>query len=279
MITCQFKDLTQRREKEKTKLHILLTNDDGVDSAGLQALYEAVTSVAGVEVTVLAPDHNWSISGHNKTMDRPLRVNEVKWYNGKMVYATDGTPADCVSLAGLGFMQEKPDLVMSGINLGPNLGDDVTYSGTVAAAMEAHIAGIPAIAFSVNEFVDYNFDACQKFAAHLVSRFLRGIKGEADGYTLTSDLFWNVNAPNLNYEDVVGIEVTRQGRRIYKDELYTRTDPRGRNYYWIGGERPSGHIVEGTDIAAVGDNKISITPMMLDLTNYTMLEKLKTWKF
>ena len=260
-------------------MRILLTNDDGIDGPGLQALYTGLADLPGLAITVIAPDHNWSITGHNKTMDRPLRVNEVKWFNGREVFSTDGTPADCVSLAGLGLMPEMPDLVLSGINTGPNLGDDVTYSGTVAAAMEAHIAGIPAVALSVNAYTDFNFDGAAQFARHLVTRFERGLRGEPDGLTLTADLFLNVNVPNLDFSEIGAVEVTRQGRRIYKDELYKRLDPRGRPYYWIGGERPAGHILEGTDIAAIANNRISVTPLMLDLTNYTMLEKLKGWQF
>lgn len=260
-------------------MRILLTNDDGVESAGLRALYEAVDGLPEVEITVIAPDRNWSASGHNKTMDRPLRVNELEWYNGVMIYTTDGTPADCVTLAGLGLMPELPELVLSGINNGPNLGDDVTYSGTVAAAMEAHVNGIPAMAFSVNEYLKFNYDAAGRFAAQMVRLAQQGLKGEEGGLVLTSDLLLNINVPNLNFEEISGIEVTRQGRRIYRDELYRRQDPRGRPYYWIGGERPGGHIIEGTDIAAVTENKISITPLKLDLTNYTLMEKFKDFKF
>ena len=259
-------------------MRILLTNDDGIDGPGLQALYEAVSTLPDVQVTVIAPDRNWSISGHNKTMDRPLRVNEIKWYKGLTAYSTDGTPADCVSLAGLGLMPEAPDLVISGINTGPNLGDDVTYSGTVAAAMEAHIAGIPALAVSCDAYIDHNFDAGQKIARRMVTLFQKNLKGEEGGLALTSDLLLNINVPSLNFEEVTGIEITRQGRRIYRDELFKREDPRGRPYYWIGGERPDGHLAEGTDIAAVAGKKISITPMMLDLTNYGLIDKLKGWK-
>jgi 5'-nucleotidase len=260
-------------------LRILLTNDDGIDGPGLKALYEAVAALPEVTVSVIAPDRNWSISGHNKTMDRPLRVSEITWYNGLVAFSTDGTPADCVSLAGLGLVEEKPDLVISGINTGPNLGDDVTYSGTVAAAMEAHIAGIPALAVSCDAYIDHNFDAASRFARRLVTLFRKYLKGEAGGLALTSDLLLNINVPSLNFEEVAGIEITRQGRRIYRDELFKREDPRGRPYYWIGGEHPAGHLTEGTDIAALSQHKISITPMMLDLTNYLMLEKLKGWQF
>lgn len=258
-------------------MYLLLTNDDGVDSPGIQALYEAVAAVEGVEVVVIAPDHNWSISGHNKTMDRPLRIKEVVWPNGVTVLATDGTPADCVSLAGLGLLPRPPDMVISGINLGPNLGDDVTYSGTVAAAMEGHIAGLPAMAVSLDAFTDWIFETPATFVAQLVKRFMQGEGPE--GLTLSSELFLNVNVPNLPFSEIAGVEVTRQGRRIYRDTLTTGLDPRGLPYYWIGGDRPSGHLLEGTDIHAVLNNRISITPMMLDLTNYRMLNELGKWSF
>ncbi len=256
-------------------MRILLTNDDGFDSPGLFALYQAVAALPEVEITVIAPDRNWSACGHNKTMDRPLRVREIPWHNGIIIHITDGSPSDCVSLAGLGLLPQPPDLLMSGINNGPNLGDDVTYSGTVAAAMEAHLAGIAAVAFSVNTHADFNYGAAASFAAHLVTQFVKGRKGEPGGVALPPNLFLNVNVPNLSFEEIAGIEVTRQGRRIYRDELLTRLDPKGKPYYWIGGERPGGHSEEGTDIAAVTNNKISVTPLMLDLTNYEMMKKLE----
>lgn len=258
-------------------MYILLTNDDGVDSAGIRALYQAVAGLTGVEVAVIAPDHNWSISGHNKTMDRPLRVKEVTWPNGANVLSTDGTPADCVSLAGLGLLPKAPDLVISGINTSPNLGDDITYSGTVAAAMEAHIAGIPAIAISLDTFEkNGNFENAARFAAQLVESFMKG-KGPG-GLTLSPEIFLNVNVPDLPASEIQGVEFTRQGRRIYKDILVTGEDPRGMPYYWIGGDRPSGYMIEGTDIEAVMNKKISITPLMLDLTNYRMLEQMRNWQ-
>ena len=258
-------------------MYLMLTNDDGVDSPGLLALYEAVAAIAGVEVAVIAPDHNWSISGHNKTMDRPLRIKEVLWPNGQTVLSTDGTPADCVSLAGLGVLPRLPDLVISGINTGPNLGDDVTYSGTVAAAMEAHIAGIPTIAISLDAYSDWHFATPASFAARLVERFMRGEGPE--GLPLSPEIFLNVNVPNLPYSEIVGVAVTRQGRRIYQDSLVKGLDPRGKPYYWIGGERPGGYMLEGTDFEAVMHHKISITPMMLDLTNYRLLKQMSEWQF
>jgi 5'-nucleotidase len=211
-------------------------------------------------------------------MDRPLRVREVVWPNGIKVFATDGTPADCVSLASLGFLPKMPDLVISGINTGPNLGDDVTYSGTVAAAMEAYIAGFPAIAISINAYVNWLFETPAQFAAELVMRF-QVDPNNPDSLTLPKGTFWNVNVPNLPYAEIVGVEVTKQGRRIYQDKLWQREDPYGRPYYWIGGERPIGHHIEDTDFVALSSNKISITPMMLDLTDYAMLEQMRGWKW
>lgn len=259
-------------------MYILLTNDDGVDAPGIQALYEAVVAVPGTEVAVIAPDHNWSVSGHNKTMDRPLRVHEVLWPNGLSVFATDGTPADCVSLASLGFLPKMPDLVLSGINTGPNLGDDVTYSGTVAAAMEAYIAGFPAVAVSINAYKNWLFETPAHFAAELVRRFQLGPTA-SEGLPLPNGVFWNVNVPNVPYHEIVGVEVTRQGKRIYQDKLWKREDPYGRPYYWIGGERPIGHHIEDTDFVALSANKISVTPMMLDLTDYKRLEEMRSWHF
>jgi len=255
-------------------LHLLLTNDDGIESPGLRANYDALAKIPGVQVSVIAPDHNWSISGHNKTMDRPLRVKEIKWWGvGEAIFSTDGTPADCVSLASLGFLTTPPDLVISGINTGPNLGDDVTYSGTVAAGMEAHIAGYPALAVSMDVYLDWKFETASGFVADLVQRFMRG------ELKLQPDIFWNINIPNLSPEEIKGVAFTKQGRRIYTDELFKRSDPRGGLYYWIGGARPGGNVLEGTDIEAVSQGKISVTPLMLDLTNYQMLESMRGWKF
>lgn len=255
-------------------MHILLTNDDSINSLGLKALYEAVVSVPGVTVSVIAPDHNWSVSGHNKTMHKPLRVMPVQNWLGDVpdIFTTDGTPADCVSLAGLGFLPAPPDLVISGINTGPNLGDDVTYSGTVAAAMEAHIAGFAAVAVSLNAYSHWIFDTPARFAANLVRKFIN------QEMPFAKNLFLNVNVPNVPMEQVKGVVVTKQGRRIYRDILYKREDPFGHPYYWIGGERPTGEMIEGTDFEAIIHDKISITPMMLDLTDYKMLKELQGWK-
>src|SRR5215217_6777644 len=217
-------------------MRILLTNDDGIDSEGLLALYRVLSP--DHEVGILAPDRNWSIAGHNKTMDRPLRVTE-RAVEGITVYATDGTPSDCVSLAALGFLGWRPDLVVSGINKGPNLGDDITYSGTVAAAMEAIISEIPAIAVSIEDYVDWHFETAAAFIGRLVRKMV--------GNGLPRDVLLNVNVPNVAPAEVAGVQVTRLGRRIYRDELVKRLDPRGRPYYWLGGDIPLSHQEPGTD--------------------------------
>ncbi len=238
-------------------MHILLTNDDGVYSEGLFALFSALSPEH--EVVVIAPDRNWSISGHNRTMDRPLRVTDVKLRDGSHAYATDGTPSDCVALAVLGLLEKTPELVISGINHGNNLGDDITYSGTVAAAMEGIISEIPSIAVSMNTRPDWPVQIGAAFIKRLVDQIKQ--------HGLAKDILLNVNIPSLPEEEIKGVQMTRLGRRIYKDELIVRTDPRGAKYYWIGGEVPPLHPrVEGTDVTAIDDGYVSITPIHMDLT-------------
>lgn len=248
-------------------MYILLTNDDGVQAEGLLLLKQALAKVG--EVEVIAPDRNWSAAGHNKTLGRPLEVTQVQLADGSLAYSTDGTPSDCVSLGVLGILDRKPDLVVSGINNGPNLGDDITYSGTVAAAMEAVISGIPAIAVSLDAYEDWDYHYAAEFTAQL------GRQVAANG--LGADVLLNVNVPNLPREQIAGTEITRLGKRVYRDILIKRKDPMGRTYYWIGGDVPSGLPAEGTDIKAIAENKISITPIHLDLTNHRLIEQLQAW--
>jgi 5'-nucleotidase len=251
----------------KVSSYILLTNDDGIDSPGLLALKQAVEKIG--EVAVVAPDHNWSAAGHTKTMHKPLRVNRTTLPDGFPAYTTSGTPSDCVSLALMGILQRRPDLVISGINNGHNLGQDLTYSGTVTAAMEAVVDGVPAMAVSFGARQgDFSYTA--RFAAGLATLVLE--KGLPPGTLL------NVNVPALPAEKVRGVEITRLGKRVYRDSLVERKDPYGRNYYWIGGQPPTGVAEEGTDIWAIANNYISITPIHLDLTEYSLLEELKGWE-
>lgn len=248
---------------------ILLTNDDGVLSTGLLVLRQAMEEVG--HVVVFAPDHNWSAAGHGKTMHKPLRVHDVQLADGTPAFATNGGPADCVALAMLGVLPMRPDLVISGINPSANMAQDMTYSGTVAAALEARISGVSAIAVSLarREGGPPDFGCAARFAAVLARSVLNSGR---------KDLLLNVNVPALPWDEIEGVAITRLGRRVYRDVLVERDDPRGQKYYWIGGEPPTGVIEEGTDIAAIAADRISVTPLQLDLTAHHLLDELRTWQ-
>jgi 5'-nucleotidase len=255
-------------------MHILVTNDDGVQAPGLLALAQELRILG--EVTVFAPDHNWSASGHVKTLDRPLRIHEVRLADGTPAYSSDGAPSDCVALPLMGFIPEKIDMVIVGINPHANVGHDVTYSGTVTAAMEAVITGgVPGIAFSLDMPENYNGSIDFSTAARVARRIVE--KAAAEG--LPEGVLLNVNVPNLPEEQLKGFMVTRQGLRVYRDKLERRLDPRGRPYYWIGGDTPSGIPEEGTDYGAIKAGYVSITPLQLDLTARVMVEKMRGWKW
>jgi len=253
-------------------MHILVTNDDGVWAPGLLALAQEMRKLG--TVTVLAPDRNWSVSGHVKTLDHPLRVRETTLADGSAAFTSDGAPSDCVALALLGLV-EPTDLVVSGINPSPNLSHDVTYSGTVTAAMEAAIANVKGIAVSLNgpeaskDALDYGTAAI--VARRVVERVMED--GLAEGVIL------NINVPYLKEPDLRGYLITRQGLRVYRDALDRRLDPRGRPYYWIGGEGHTDVNEEGTDVGALTEGYVSITPLQLDLTNYRAMDRLKRWKW
>jgi 5'-nucleotidase len=254
-------------------MHILVTNDDGISAPGLLALAQEMRKLG--KVTVLAPDRNWSASGHVKTMERPLRVRGAILADGTPAFTSDGAPSDCVALALLGLIDEKIDLVVSGINPNANLGHDVTYSGTVTAAMEAVIAGIKGIAVSLDspegykELLDYS---CSASVARRVAE-----KVLADG--LPEGVVVNVNVPYLKEGELKGYMITRQGLRVYRDALDIRNDPRGKPYYWIGGLSPTGVDEPGTDFGALQVGHVSITPLQLDLTHYKAMDVLKKWSF
>ena len=254
-------------------MHILVTNDDGVTAPGLLALAQEMRLLGNV--TVLAPDRNWSASGHVKTMHRPLRVREVELADGSRAYSSDGAPSDCVALALLGLLPEKIDLVVSGINPNANLGHDVTYSGTVTAAMEAVISGVPGIAVSL--------DSPQNHRGQLeygpAARVGKWVAETALEHGLPPGVVLNVNVPYLPDDQIRGLWVTRQGLRLYRDSLVERADPRGRPYYWIGGEAPGGVPEPGTDFGALAEGRVSITPLHLDLTDYQARDILQTWKW
>jgi 5'-nucleotidase len=249
--------------------HILVTNDDGVDAAGLMSLTQALRDLG--KVTVLAPDKNWSASGHVKTMHRPLRVRQMRLADGTPALAADGAPSDCVALAVLGLVAEPVDLVVSGINPHANVGHDVTYSGTVTAAMEAAISGLAGMAVSLdsgeNAVDERDYSVAAGVARDLASRVL--VEGLPAGVLL------NVNVPD---RELKGIRITRQGLRVYRDALVKREDPRGRPYYWIGGEAPTGVEDEGTDFWALANGYVSITPLQLDLTAHVLIDAFRGWE-
>ena len=253
---------------KRKNVNILITNDDGIHSEGILTLKTAMEAVGNVHV--VAPDRPRSASGHSITLHKPLRVTKVKLPDGSTGYATSGTPSDCVTLGILDVVGDKVDLVVSGINWGPNLGWDLTYSGTVSAAMEAVISGVPGLAMSVASYEEgVSFDAAAQFAAYISRMMLE--------HPLPPDTLINVNVPNLPLAQINGIEVTRQGRRRYSGRVEKRIDPNGRAYYWIGGDAIVDDLEEGTDVKAIADDKISITPVHLDLTSYPGIDVLGTW--
>lgn len=254
-------------------MHILVTNDDGVFASGLLALVQALQPLG--RVSVLAPDHNWSVSGHVKTLSRPLRAKPVELADGSPALASDGAPSDCVALAAMGLVDGPIDLVVAGINPNANLGHDVTYSGTVTAAMEAVILGIPAIAVSLDAPEDHN-GLLDYSAAASTARKVATILMQQQ---LPPYVLLNVNVPYLEEDQISGIRISRQGLRIYRDELIRREDPRGLPYYWIGGEAPTGVAESGTDIGDLAEGYISITPIQLDLTAYALIDCLKSWNW
>ncbi len=256
--------------KGANPLHILITNDDGISAPGILALAQALRRTG--RVSVLAPDRNWSATGHVRTLDRPLRVRDVTLADGSPAWTSDGAPSDCVALGAGEFFDEKVDLVVTGINAGANVGHDLTYSGTVTAAMEAVIWGIPAIAFSLDtpgqaSLSDYI--AAADVALQVVQAAIR--------YGIPANTLLNVNVPCLPLEAIKGLRATRQGLRIYDNRLERRVDPRGRPYYWTIGDSPSGIPEPGTDVGALAEGYVSVTPVQLDMTAYPLLADLNAW--
>jgi len=254
--------------------YILVTNDDGVLAPGLLALAQEMRKLG--RVSILAPDRNWSGGGHVKTLDRALRVREYHLADGSTAFASDGAPSDCVALATLGYFKEKNDLVVSGINVGANLGHDVTYSGTVTAAMEAVIAGVPGVAVSLEVPDGHTGEIDFSLAAHAAGRVVQHVLENG----LPPEILLNVNVPYLIALDLLrGFRVTRQGLRLYHSRLDEGVDPRGKPYYWIAGDAPTGVSERGSDIGALADGYVSITPLHLDLTSYHALTDLNAWNW
>ena len=255
-------------------MRVLLTNDDGIEAEGLQTLRRALLKVPGVEVAVIAPDGNRSAFARMITTRRPLWVQAVDFDDGTTGYATDGTPVDCVRLAKLGLIEGfEADLVVSGINHGSNLGDDITYSGTVAAALEAILLGIPGIAVSQQSTArEMDFRLGDQFAFDVAAEFTARVVGELDDVPLAEGTLLNVNVPA---GDPDGVEVTKLGKRIYRDELKLHAeDEDGGRRYWIYGADPGFHDDPGTDLAAIHAGRIAVTPLHFDLTDVAGMDVL-----
>ncbi len=252
-------------------MHILVTNDDGVTAPGLLALAQAMRQFG--KVSVVAPDHDWSGGGHVKTLNRPLRVRRVKLADGSEALTSDGAPSDCVALALMGLLKDKVDLVVSGVNTAANLGHDVTYSGTVTAVMEGIIWGVPGVAVSLDGRSTNTFELDYMLAVDVAAAVVRTTLQ----HDLPKGVFLNVNVPNVPADQFKGIRLTRQGLRVYRDRLDKRTDPRGNDYYWIGGDRPTGVPHEGTDVGALFAGYASVTPLELDLTAFHAMPVLEEW--
>lgn len=250
-------------------MRVLITNDDGITSPGIAALVHAFDPVA--EVYVVAPEHERSATGHAITLHKPLRAHPAGIAgSAARAWATNGTPADCVALGMLDLISERPDVVVSGINVGPNMGRDLTYSGTVSGAMEGAIFRVPSIAVSIGAFRNPVFTVAAEFAVDLARAILTN--------GLPPDTLLNVNVPNLPREEIAGIAITRQGTKRYISRLEKRTDPRGRAYYWLTGEPAPQADEEGTDSWALARGQISVTPIGLDLTSSALRGIIERWR-
>src|ERR687895_244081 len=257
-------------------MKVLLTNDDGIQAPGLNAMRRALLEVPGVELAVIAPDSNRSATARSITTREPLWVDEIEFGDGTTGYATDGTPVDCVRFAALGLVEFEPELIVSGINHGSNLGDDITYSGTVAAALEGIVLGIPAIAVSQQAeagLVDFragrawereDFDQAASFVARMVE--------ELEHVPMPSGTLLNVNCPA---GDVRGVSACRLGKRIYRDNLELAEEADGRRRYHIYGEEPGYQHDPDSDFAAIAEGRIAVTPLHFDLTDQAGIEALE----
>ncbi len=265
--------------------NILVTNDDGVHADSIRVLAAALDDLGSV--TVVAPERNWSASGHPKTLHKPLRLAPISWPDGRLVYACSGAPSDCVALAILGAPytpnnssphlaagepRDAYDLVVSGVNDNFNLGCDVLYSGTVAAAMESLVMGVPSLALSTGSVE--GFDIADSDAWHNAARYARTLAAAALNRPLPPQTMLNVNVPRRPSDRIHGLRYTFLGRRIYGDVLVTRDDPWGKPYYWIGGEVPTGIADAGSDFGAIESGYVSVSPLGIDLTRHEVLADL-----
>ncbi len=244
---------------------ILVTNDDGVYSYGIKTLARGMKKVGNVYV--VAPITEKSATSHSLTLHRPLRAKKI---GREHVWAVNGTPTDCVNLALNGLLRVRPGIVISGINQGANLADDITYSGTVAAAIEATLQGVPAIAISLVARERFHFSFATSVALKLVRQIIK--------HPLPPNIFLNVNIPNIPEDKIKGYRFTRQGKRQYGDSIIEKVDPRGEKYYWIGGDILGDKPIKNSDIEAVREGYISVTPIQLDLTAYDYLKEMTAWE-
>lgn len=244
-------------------MRILVSNDDGVYAPGLTVLADALSDIA--EITVVAPDRNRSGASNSLTLDNPIKIKHLP--NGYI--SVEGTPTDCVHLAITGLLDNIPDMVVSGINAGSNMGDDILYSGTVAAATEGRFLGLPAIAVSLvgEDFVYY--ETAARITKMLVNRFKDQVKA--------NPMIVNVNVPDVPYHALQGIEVTRLGTRHLAENVIKDKDPRGNTIYWVGREGPEADAGPGTDFYALRNNKVSVTPLQFDLTQHSAIDTVNSW--
>lgn len=247
---------------------ILLTNDDGINAPGISALFESIEPMG--DITVVAPDTERSAVGHAITLSDPLRVEKVNKRGKFFGYAVSGTPADCVKIAVWALLEDKPDIVVSGINLGNNTGISIIYSGTVSAATEGMILEIPSIAISLAAYKKPDFSYAAKFAKKLVNLVLK------NGLPVRTLL--NVNVPNVPESEIKGVRITRQGKAVYREFFDERKDPWGRSYYWMAGEKVRIKEDDSVDDSALDNNMVSVTPIQFDLTDYSNLELIESWK-
>lgn len=244
-------------------MHLLLSNDDGIQAEGLLSMAAALSEIAAI--TVAAPNRDRSAASNSLTLDRPLRANEIQsgWYS------IDGTPTDCVHLGITGLLENEPDMVVSGINAGSNLGDDVIYSGTVAAAMEGRFLGLPAVAFSMTSFQPKHWPTAALVAKKVVENII--------AYHMPEDAILNVNIPDLPMADIKGFEITRLGNRHKAEPAAVSQDPRGKPIYWVGAAGPEQDAGPGTDFYAINNGFVSISPIHVDLTRYSAIDSLNEW--
>jgi len=244
-------------------MKILISNDDGYMAEGIQALAEAMSTLG--DITVVAPDRNRSGASNSLTLENPLRVNKLE----TGVYRVEGTPTDCVHLAITGLLDDEPDMVVAGINAGANLGDDVLYSGTVAAAIEGRFLGLPAVAISLNGHTATHYETAAWAAKKLIRQLLES--------SLPADTILNINVPDLPIEEITGFESTRLGRRHKAEPVIKELDPRGRAMYWVGPAGEEEDAGPGTDFDAIRRGAISVTPLQIDLTHYEAIDGVANW--